>query len=70
MTLKCVAANAVWTNKSLSDAHFDTSPLCGMCGEETDTVHHRAWCCKSREAVELRQKLADKELIEKAARAG
>ncbi len=44
--LASTVADAVWTRTRAHRAGYKTSVACPLCGEGSDTLHHRIWMCK------------------------
>ena len=66
--LAAVATNAVWPRQRLAEARLASSGLCTLCGEDLDTVHHRAWSCPA--SLAIRGELATPAQVARARAAG
>ena len=66
-----VSTNALWSKDKLIAAGYEVeSPMCDMCGQHRDSLHHRLWLCEHPAAVAARRKAATPALIAKAIEAG
>ena len=68
---KAIVCDAVWTKARLIEADYLLdSDKCDLCGQDTDTLHHRFWLCSHPQAVVLRSSVTTPQLRREAIAAG
>ena len=68
----CVAmvfCRGFWTRDKLLQGGYLLEAVCELCGE-SDSLHHRLWCCQHPDANLLRGELVSGDLVAKAKAAG